>query len=230
MAAPTEPNFHTLWRANTLLPAVVDLLANEVGVRRIVHVSSAAVQADVGTLNESDSHSAITPYARSKADAECFLLKDALVPTVIFRATSVVGPDRAVVNSLKRFYRGRVAPVFGDGAAPIPLSALPNTAAAIAHLVASDIAPGIALQPWEGVTQRSLAEALRSPDTRLLRIAIPPGSRKVRSFADKLPAPLLAQIRRLDLLVFGQEQEANYLADLDFVPPIKTVEYLANLD
>lgn len=230
LAAPTEPDYKAQWRTNTLLPAVVDLLANEAGIERIVHVSSAAVQADVSVLDESSNRSAITAYARSKADAESYLERDARVPTIIYRATSVIGPGRAVVNSLKTFYRGKLAPVFGDGSAPLPLSALPNTAAAISHLVRSESAPGVALQPWEGVSQRSLAEALRGPNTRLLRIPVPTGSRMVRSHADRLPGPVLAQVRRLDLLVFGQGQDASYLPSDGFVPPVDTVQYLADLD
>lgn len=230
LAAPTEPDFLTQWRTNTLLPAVVDLLAAEAGIQRLVHVSSAAVQSDVPSLDESSSRNAITAYARSKADAEHHLERDALVPTVIYRATSVIGPGRAVVNSLQSFYRGKVAPVFGDGSAPVPLSALPNTAAAISHLVRSNSEPGIALQPWEGVDQRTLAEALQGPNTKLLPIPVPPGSRRFRLLADKLPAPVLAQVRRLDLLVFGQEQNASYLNDIGFTPPVDTVRYLADLD
>lgn len=230
LAAPADPDVEAQWRTNTLLPAVVDVLASAAGVQRLIHVSSAAVQADARSLDESDQRTALTAYARSKADAERYLEREARVPTIIYRATSVIGPGRAVVNSLKRFYRGRVAPVFGDGTAPMPLSALPNTAAAISHLAMANSEPGVALQPWEGVTQKALATALRAAHTRLVRVPVPPGSRKVRSLADSFPAPVLAQVRRLDLLVFGQEQNSKYLSQIDFQPPVNTVQYLAELD
>ena len=228
LASPTEPDYELLWQTNTLLPAVLDHLCAHAGVERVVHVSSAAVQSDMSPLTEKAEWRAHSPYAESKKLAETYLLEQAQTPTVIYRATSVIGPNRAIVERLLRLYRGRIAPIFGDGLAPLPLSALPNTCAALAALAQNDRV-GIVLQPWEGVTQQALADSLAGDRTRLVRLPITGLYSTVRKVTDRLPGPVVAQLRRVDLLVFGQAQEATALVSDGYKPVVNTVDYLAEL-
>lgn len=228
MADPASADVATLWAMNKALPAAFDVLASEAGLRRVVHISSAAVQGG-NALNEKPEWSPVTAYGRSKAEAEQYLLKNAETPTIIYRATSVMGPGRPIVDKLINFYAGRLAPVFGDGSAPLPLSALPNTGDAVATLALAVDAPLIALQPFEGVTQLGLAEALAQPHTRVQRILLPPGVSRICAGSSKLPSSLMASLRRADLLIFGQSQAATALADCGFTALTPALGYLRSL-
>jgi nucleoside-diphosphate-sugar epimerase len=69
--------------------------ATRAGVQRIVHASSAAVYGSrpkQTPVSEDDALDPDSPYARSKAEGEAALRKDAGVPFVIARITSVLGP------------------------------------------------------------------------------------------------------------------------------------------
>lgn len=229
LALPISNDTDALWNTNTLLPAVLDHLCHASGVRRVVHVSSSSVQGDQSPLTEQATWNPLSEYARSKASAEQYLLCHALTETVIYRATSVMGPGRAIVDRLVSFYGHRLVPVFGDGSASLPLSALPNTGAAIVALALSETAQKIAMQPCEGVTQRALAEALCRPGARIVRIPVPRLFQWARNQANALPGPVVALLRRADLIVFGQAQEAGVLDAIGYVANTPTVDYLAGL-
>ena len=55
-----------LFGANALMPGVVLLAAGRAGVERLVHVSSAVVQNDKATLDDSDDMRPFSPYSASK--------------------------------------------------------------------------------------------------------------------------------------------------------------------
>lgn len=228
LADPTSSDHASLWRTNTLLPAVVDVVAREADVDRVVHISSAAVQGDQ-PLTEEPTWSPKTPYGHSKAEGEKYLLEHATTPTVIYRATSVMGPGRDVVDRLVGFYRRRFVPVFGDGSAPLPLSALPNTSDAIVFLAGQSQSGSIALQPWEGVTQRSLTESLAGERSKVVRLPLGPVLTATRPITNRLPASVVAQVRRVELLVFGQQQEARALTAAGYQPATEAAKYLATL-
>lgn len=228
LAAPTETEYEPLWKTNVLLPAVVDVLCREAGVAHVVHVSSAAVQGHLNPLNEAREWVGQSPYAKSKIAAEELLLDGAGVSTSIYRATSVVGPGRKIVESLIGFYGGRLAPVFGDGSARLPLSALPNTAAAIVALVRSR-QTGIFLQPWEGATQSTIADALASNDTRLLSLPAPQFLETLTNRIGEFGGPLTPFVRRAELLIFGQGQDATAMSSTGYEPRVDFIDYIAQL-
>ncbi len=228
LAAPTETNWEPLWRTNILLPAVFDMLCDHAEVSHIVHVSSAAVQSHLNPLNEQERWVGHSLYAQSKIEAEQYLLHRSKVPTAIYRATSVVGPNRKIIDSLVRLYGGRIAPVFGDGLAPLPLSALPNTAAAIVALSMAR-ADGVFLQPPEGATQASVAAALSGSQTKLIKIPAPKPLGALVSRLGSKAGPLSPYLRRVELLVFGQAQEANRLEEQGYAPVVDIGEYLRSL-
>lgn len=228
LAAPTETDYEPLWRTNVLLPVVLDVLCREAGVAHIVHVSSAAVQGHLNPLDETRQWGGKSPYAKSKIAAERALLDGALVPSSIYRATSVVGPGRKIVESLIRFYGGRIAPVFGDGSARLPLSALPNTASAIVALAEAKQG-GIYLQPWEGATQSLIADALATDETRLLSIPAPRVLELLANRAGDLAGPLTPFVRRAELLIFGQDQSAAAMESVGYERRVDFREYVAEL-
>ena len=90
-------------------------------------------------------------------------------------------------------------------------------AAGIVHVCRSSSHPPVVLQPWEGLTTRSLLTALGA--RRL--VAVPwiivrglLGAARIASASSRLAA----QTRRLELLAFGQGQAANALSTLGFTP------------
>ena len=179
-------------------------------------------------LDETQTWVGQSPYAKSKIAAEQLLLHGAAIPTSIYRATSVVGPGREIVEKLIGFYGGKVAPVFGDGSARLPLSALPNAAAAIVALARAK-RPGIFLQPWEGATQSSLATALASDSTRLISLPAPTVLESVTNRVGEIGGPLTPFVRRAELLIFGQGQDAGAMETVGYEQRVDFADYIAEL-
>jgi hypothetical protein len=221
LAAPESDDEADLYGANTMVPAVLAEAAAAAGVARFVHISTAAVQGRRDPLDETPEVEPMTPYARSKASAESILLESRVrtpAAVSIYRPTSVQGRDRAMTRHLVRLAGRRWVPVAGAGDAPVPVSLVDNVAAGIVHLIRSPELPRIVLQPWEGMTSRSLLESLGG--TRI--VGVPPALMRlaVRSLyaGGTRSARIAAVARRADLLVFGQPQDARVLVDLGFSP------------
>ena len=208
-AAPDSNDIHALHVANALLPATMAAIASRAGVRRFVHVSSAAVQGARRVLDETRSTEPFSPYSTSKADGERALLEGGESPaeTVVYRPTSVIDEGRPSTLALARLANAWVVPVAGDGSAPLPTALVGNVASLALHLATCDEAPQIVLHPWEGMTQRLLMECLAERAPRFLRIprAI---ARPVISGARHVPRAQGAS-RRLELLLFGQQIDAE---------------------
>jgi nucleoside-diphosphate-sugar epimerase len=242
LADPEESDVNKLMAANVLLPAVIAAAAAEAGVPRLVHVSTAAVQGNRDPLDETAATQPLTPYASSKAEGERLLLKDEIngevngaieVPAevVIYRPTSVQGVGRSVTRALVRIASGRVLLIPGRGDVPLPVSLVGNVGAGIVHAaLMAPPCPPILLQPWEGMTTRSLLEAFGNGG-RLVSIPKPavtvvrylaahqPGVRSGRSPKRQ------AKLRRLELLAFGQAVHAQELVNRGFRPHAGPDEY-----
>jgi UDP-glucose 4-epimerase len=229
LARPGSADRKRLFAANALAPAAIADAAAEAGCARLVHVSSAAVQSAAQLLDEGPA-APDTPYARSKALGEQLLLDpSAPLPdgSVVYRATSVQGAGRATTESLVRWVRRGVVPAVRGTDPPLPLSLVENTAAAIVHLVTSDLT-GVVLHPWEGMTVGRLHELVGTPARwhvspnqarRLLAAArrADPGGRRE------------ASIRRLELLLLGQAQAPSSLNGDGFLPPVGAAGWRALL-
>jgi nucleoside-diphosphate-sugar epimerase len=210
LARPDAPESPELWGANALLPRVLADACAAAGVRRLVHVSSAAVQGRGRLTERWDAHP-LTPYAHSKALGER-LLRDAPGPPerVVLRPTSVHAAGRPTTRRLAALARSRWATVAGDGGASTPQVLLENVAHAVRHLVECAAPPAVpVLQPSEGLTAAELLRLLSggreplhvpAPLAAVLRIA-------AGGFRGRMAAPA----RRLELLWWGQEQEASWL-------------------
>ena len=228
LARPGAAERAPLFAANAVLPAVVAQAARVAGVRRLVHVSSAAVQGRLDPLDESSRRVPISPYAVSKAEGERALLDemserlplDGPPEVVVYRPTSVHGTGRAVTRDLARMVRSLpVLAVAGRGDRPVPVALIENVAAGVVFAAAMPRPPRIVLQPWEGVTTRRLLELFGA--RRVL--SLPEGAVGVAlaataRMAARSPA-LTARVRRVELVVGGQGVRAEALGAAGFRPP-----------
>jgi nucleoside-diphosphate-sugar epimerase len=222
LALPDAPASPQLSGANALQPVVLALAAQDAGIPAYVHVSSAAVQGRRPVVDESENYDLRSPYAVSKALGEQALAQMSLDTAVrVYRATSVQGPTRAITRSLIAYAQLPIVPCPGDGDQPLPLSLMENAAAAIRTLAAADVADGIFVHPWEGMTLRRFVD-LVNPAARVLRLprsllalgveaGFRVGTRVSRA---------AALAKRADLLVNGQRSSRSSLERLGFVPPL----------
>lgn len=211
LAGPRSNDVLALHASNAVLPVIALRVAQEVGVRRVVHVSSAAVQGSTRLLDESLAHQPQNPYARSKAAGEWALHRlsgEGREDVVIYRATSVLNPNRSATRRLVSLYGMPIAPVFGSGQQPLPVSTLRSTAAAVTWCIQHADGGSVVLHPWEGVTGRSLADSLRSSRTRLISCPAWPFTRGPFRLASRR-GPLTGSFRLVELLAAGQSQESS---------------------
>lgn len=218
-ADPTSKATAELFGANGLLPVVALAAASRAGMRRLVHVSSAAVQGNRPTLDESAAVSPLSPYATSKALGE-LALQAWSTPNgpevVVYRPTSVLAPGRPVSLQLLRLLSGPVVPVVAGGDAPQPLALLENVAAATVTLCRAAAVAPINLHPWEGM---SVARLLDLADRHPIRLPVPPRViDAVVALARRGPSGLLGVARRLELYAHGQQIAARGLVDAGYVP------------
>lgn len=75
LAAPNQQELRPLLGANALLPAVIAIAAQRTGVKRMIHMSSAAVQGPVRTLTDSTTTDPFSAYSYSKALGEEVLIR-----------------------------------------------------------------------------------------------------------------------------------------------------------
>jgi nucleoside-diphosphate-sugar epimerase len=199
------------------------LLAARAGVRRFVHVSSAAVLGR-GPLREGLSARPFSAYSCSKWLGEAALEEcadgSASMQAVCYRPTSVQGPGRPVTRQLVNIARGPFSSVAGEGTRPTPQVLVQNVAAAIRLLVESPEVPEApVLHPWEGMTTGGLLTMLS-------------GGRSPRSVPDWVASSLVhaaalspsprtrSMSRRLEVLWFGQEHGPSTLERLGYVPEL----------
>lgn len=229
VAVSTGRDRATLAAGNTHYPVALARLAIAAGVRRFIHVSSAAVQGRLDPLDESERLAPFSPYSRSKAEGERRLLAERRGDTeiVIYRATSVLGLSRPITHQLARYARLPRVPLVEAGSRPLPVALLENAAAAIAHLVFIECVPNfIALHPWEGMTVRSL---LRAFGWNGRPVTVPPGfargglalARGMGGWSPVIPA----RLRSVELMTIGQRQSAHVLAESGFVLPSDRTGY-----
>ena len=228
LASPTSRVVKSLYGANSTLPGLLATAAAEAGVRRMVHVSSAASQGRLDPLDETPFTAPVTPYADSKARGEAMLLNGQVTTPqeiVVYRPTSVQGVNRTMTQQLIRLAGLPAIPTCGRGEAPLPITLIENVAAGIVHVCLASSPPAIVLQPWEGMTVHRLIECFGQG--RLLNVPSPlarSGLGLLRAGGHFVPT-LAATSRRLELIAFGQRQDAQALPRLGFTPPLGRAAY-----
>jgi nucleoside-diphosphate-sugar epimerase len=226
LANPAATDWPLLRAANVTLPAVVAEAASAAGARRLVHVSSAAVQGRLDPLDESPRWFPLSPYARSKADGEQVLLSDVGAPlsrppeVLVYRPTSVVGGGRPVARQLVEVARTLpFVPVAGAGRQPVPVALVENVAAGIVFAATMPACPPIVVQPSEAMTARRLweifgARRMVSVPERLAQASL----RTAARVAGSRPQ-LTARLRWAELALVGQGVRAEALPSAGFQPP-----------
>lgn len=216
VAAPDGATDDSLYGANALLPAVVAEAAAIAGAKRLVHLSSAAVQGRRSCLDASSDVAPFSPYSHSKALGERMLLtiveQGTELQVVILRATSVQGSGRKTTEQLRRISQSPFASVAGRGDAPSVVSSISRLAETAIDLGTTvDEVPGIVLQPWEGLSAGRILEAAgggRAPKhlpSWLCRFVVATG------FALSRVVPRFVGVtRRLEVMWFGQSQVAGW--------------------
>lgn len=233
LATPGGTDSPALRGANALLPLVIADAADAAGLRRFVHLSSAAVQGHRPYLDETDYVQPFSAYSRSKALGERALAERSGggCNAVTIRATSVQGPLRPTTAKLARLAASPLASVAGDGTAPSPVSsvdALVQFITAVGSCPGE--VPGIVLQPWERSTVAGVLEAAggRKPvrlPAWLCRSALWSGYRLSALAGERLHGPL----RRLEMMWFGQRQVSGWAEATGNVPEPRVREILTSL-
>ncbi|MBO1769485.1 NAD-dependent epimerase/dehydratase family protein [Agrococcus sp. TF02-05] len=227
LATPDGVEGDAMYGANALQPAAVAAAAERAGVRRMVHLSSAAVQGRSRELDESWTFNPFSAYSRSKALGEAALaetmhaFRDGRehLDIAVIRATSVQGRGRATTNSLIRLASSRLSSVAAPPDRPTVVSSVQGLARfVVAVSTAGHDMQGIRLQPWEGHTTASALQALggRPPTVLpswLCRLLV------TVAFCGGQFFPRFAGLaRRLELLWFGQRQAAPSAGTPDIEP------------
>jgi len=230
LATPSGADSPALRGANALLPVLVADAADAAGVRRFVHLSSAAVQGHRAFLDESSYVQPFSAYSRSKALGEDALAarsqKDCSVVTI--RATSVQGPGRQTTLTLVRVAATPLASVAGRGEAPTPVSsvhALTEFTAAVASYDGE--VPPVVLQPWEGATVADVLRAAGGREPKRLprwfcKASLKAGYAVSALLRERFHGPL----RRLEMMWFGQRQEPGWAEAAGKVPAPQVVQVL----
>lgn len=206
--------------ANGAIPALVAAAASLAGTRRVVHVSTAAVQGRKLVLDETDDLQPFSPYSWSKAVGERALRAWLSADGVSYRPAGVHAPDRRVTVTLTRLASSRLSTVAGDGSAPTPQALIENVASAVAFLATCpSTPPSIVIHPWEGVTTASLLRQLGGKDPR----HVPTGPARVLVRAARVAGNrsgrVAANARRLEMCWFGQAQGPSWLVEAGWSPP-----------
>ena len=221
LATPDTVSSPALTGANAVLPLVVADAAERAGVRRYVHLSSAAVQGARDRLDETLATAPFSPYSASKALAEGALAastaagRGSRAGVVIVRATSVQGAGRPTTMRLKSLSRSPFASVAAPGDAPSPVTSVQALAEFVVEVGDHPgPLPLVVLQPWEGMTVSSVLEAAGGRRPRRLprafcRIVIRAGNLVTKAAGGRGTGT----VRRVELMWFGQDQVPGWASD-----------------
>lgn len=212
-----------LYGANAAWPYLLAHACRRASVRRLVHVSTAAVQGRVSVLDASLHYAPVNPYADAKALGEALLLGCATRgpdEVVIYRPPSVHGAGRQLTRSFASFARRWPLVVCDRGDQPVPVALVGNVGAVIAALVTADDPPRVVTHPDEGYAVRSLYEMF-APSRRIRSVPGSPvrAALRVAEPVGRIVPPLAALSRRAELLLVGQAQAASWLDGHGFALP-----------
>lgn len=211
MATATSTDMAAMLGANALLPSFLASAAQFAAARRMVQVSSAAVQGR-RVLDESENMQPQSRYGESKAYAEQLIRSETNVDIVRYRPTSVQGVGRGVTRSLMRLAQSPVAAIATPGDDPSPQTSVEQVARAVCLLADLDeTTPSVVLHPWERTTTRSVLNDLGGREPRAINRAV--ATRVVSAgYATARVSPhIRGHVRRLDMMLFGQPQVSGWL-------------------
>ncbi len=238
LAAPNMQDLPPLVGANALLPAVIAIAAQRTGVRRVIHLSSAAVQGPRLVLDDSEETNPFSAYSFSKALGEEALLDlqdyfleehpDCAPELCILRATSVQGRGRRTTELFAKMASSPFASVAGAGAGKSPVSSVHALAEFVVMLgTFPGELPTIVLQPWEGATvaSASLDAGRRKPHHLpewLCRAAIKAGYKVSELMNDRFSG----SVRKVEVMWFGQGIDDSWARKNNLLPTPRVREVL----
>ncbi|MDO5677057.1 MAG: NAD-dependent epimerase/dehydratase family protein [Propionibacteriaceae bacterium] len=220
LASPDGSGDDALFGANALLPLAVARAADLAGVRRTIHLSSAAVQGHRPRLDSSQDVAPFSPYSCSKALGEAALLSAVAdgqftsTGPVIIRATSVQGAGRATTASLRRVARSAASSVASPGDAPTVVSSVDGLVRFVQAVGSSTSPlPRILLQPWEGLSVKDVLELAGGRPPKVLPRAFCLAMLGVGRAVGKAVPRVAGIVRRVELMWLGQDQERSPLPE-----------------
>ncbi len=214
IADASSTDARSLLGANAVLPRLILQNARKAGVRRLLHVSSTAVQGRRSPITETSEAAPASLYGYSKAAGER-LIESGPCAT-IFRPTSVHDVSRQMTRRMVRLLRSKLASVAGDGQRPTPQVLLPNVADAIVATVTAASPPRIVVQPSEGLTTADLVRVLGAHEPIYVPTPLAQRALAALYLASSTTALSPAVPRRLEMLWFGQEQEGGWLESVNW--------------
>lgn len=238
LAAPNMQDLPPLMGANALLPAVIAIAAQRTGVRRVIHLSSAAVQGPRPVLDASEETAPFSAYSFSKTLGEEALLDlqdyfleehpESAPELCILRATSVQGRGRRTTELFVKMASSPFASVAGAGQGKSPVSSVYALAEFVVMLgTFPGELPTIVLQPWEGATvaSASLDAGRRKPHHLpewLCRAAIKAGYKVSELMNDRFSG----SVRKVEVMWFGQGIDDSWARKNNLLPTPRVREVL----
>lgn len=238
LAAPNMQDLPPLMGANALLPAVIAIAAQRTGVRRVIHLSSAAVQGPRLVLDASEETAPFSAYSFSKTLGEEALLDlqdyfleehpESAPELCILRATSVQGRGRRTTELFAKMASSPFASVAGAGQGKSPVSSVYALAEFVVMLgTFPGELPTIVLQPWEGATvaSASLDAGRRKPHHLpewLCRAAIKAGYKVSELMNDRFSG----SVRKVEVMWFGQGIDDSWARKNNLLPTPRVREVL----
>ena len=238
LAAPNMQDLPPLMGANALLPAVIAIAAQRTGVRRVIHLSSAAVQGPRPVLDASEETAPFSAYSFSKTLGEEALLDlqdyfleehpESAPELCILRATSVQGRGRRTTELFAKMASSPFASVAGAGQGKSPVSSVHALAEFVVMLgTFPGELPTIVLQPWEGATvaSASLDAGRRKPHHLpewLCRAAIKAGYKVSELMNDRFSG----SVRKVEVMWFGQGIDDSWARKNNLLPTPRVREVL----
>lgn len=238
LAAPNMQDLPPLMGANALLPAVIAIAAQRTGVRRVIHLSSAAVQGPRPVLDPSEETAPFSAYSFSKTLGEEALLDlqdyfleehpESAPELCILRATSVQGRGRRTTELFAKMASSPFASVAGAGQGKSPVSSVYALAEFVVMLgTFPGELPTIVLQPWEGATvaSASLDAGRRKPHHLpewLCRAAIKAGYKVSELMNDRFSG----SVRKVEVMWFGQGIDDSWARKNNLLPTPRVREVL----
>lgn len=200
-----------LFGANALLPWLIAQAAIAAEVRRLVHISSAAVKGRL-QLNSEPTTAAFSPYSRSKAVGESWLRTITGAQITILRPTSVHGKGRKVTETLQRIARSPLSSVAGSGNQRTPQIQLETVARSVLILATHEgTVPAITLTPDEKIEGGAFLALLGGHQPIRIPTQLAKATVGAIRIVGRTQGKIAANSRRLELMWFGQRQTTSWL-------------------
>lgn len=212
MATPDDAGSDALFGANAALPVLIVKAAVLAGVKRVVLLSSAAVQGNREVLDETIDTAPFSPYSKSKALGEAGVLSLASqhpdTCVLIIRATSVQGIGRPTTESLRRIARTRLASVASPGTQPSVVSSIEGLSEFVVEVASyADFASStILVQPWEGANVSDVLKLAGGKPPLILPAWLCRTLISLGQLTGRIVPRLGGMVRRVEVMWFGQKQ------------------------